>query len=979
MGAPKKIRELVKGFELNLKIDGKDFIDEANLRNEYINEFFKCLGWDVENNKRRIASWKEVILERSHGAKGKKKRADYTIRIGQTPVFLVEAKRPSVNIRKDVDSVYQLRKYGWNQRVVLSILTNFEFFAVYDCRKQPFRSERAKTSLVPKLSFHYREYVSRWAEIESMFSKAAIEKGSFDEFAIKKRSGTLPVDEAFLEEIESWRKQLAKDIAKRNRRLSNDQITSVVQRTIDRIIFLRICEGRGIEHEQLIKLLEESNTYNCLGVLFKTADKKYNSGLFYFKKEKNRLPETDEWMLNLKIDDKVIKRIIRQLYEPYCHYQFAMMPADVLGQVYEQFLGKTIKLKKSRRVEIKYKPEVKKAGGVYYTPTYIVDYIVENTVGKLLEKCKTPRTASNLKILDPACGSGSFLIVAYQKLMDWHLEYYIMDGPKKYSRGRKPKIFEFNGEWHLTTGEKKRILLNNIFGVDIDEQAVEVTKLSLLLKVLEGENDRTLQKQLLLFPERVLPDLHRNIRCGNSLIGTDFEDEIGRSYESEKERSQVNAFDWDGEKGFPEIFNRKNPGFDAVIANPPYDVLEKERGKASWPHDLLSDYVRINKNYKYGLGGKLNLFRFFIIRFVHLLRRNGKLGMITPLALLADISCARTRRHLVCCTTKSIANCFPQKDNPKRRVFTKAKLSTVVYTGTRTPKQSEERAQVRVRAFPWNSFNDQYVECLIRLQDTRLLDPENTPIPLLNEDTWRLCKKIHKMRMVVRIAELSDIEVRRGEINQTVYRSFISSNKKLHRLLKGVEFGQYIMHKELSQGKREWFNEKAFLKKHSSYSIIKKRRIATQRITGVDEKLRIVATIIESPAYFADSTNSVSLSEESPYALEYVLGLLNSKMFQWRFKVTSTNNNVGTNEIKSLPFRSMIFSHKKDKARHDRIVKLVETMIDLNKKLPKAKGGHQKEVIQRQIDATNRKIDKLVYELYGLTNREIKIVEEGAL
>ena len=107
-----------------------------------------------------------------------------------------------------------------------------------------------------------------------------------------------------------------------------------------------------------------------------------------------------------------------------------------------------------------------------------------------------------------------------------------------------------------------------------------------------------------------------------------------------------------------------------------------------------------------------------------------------------------------------------------------------------------------------------------------------------------------------------------------------------------------------------------------------------------------------------------------------MLGVLNSSLFQWRFKITSTNNNVATNELNSLPFRIIDFTDASDKARHDRMVELVEAMLELHKKLPAAKTAHAKTLLQRQIDTTDKQIDQLVYELYGLTEDEIKIVEE---
>ena len=221
------------------------------------------------------------------------------------------------------------------------------------------------------------------------------------------------------------------------------------------------------------------------------------------------------------------------------------------------------------------------------------------------------------------------------------------------------------------------------------------------------------------------------------------------------------------------------------------------------------------------------------------------------------------------------------------------------------------------------------------------------------------------------------IRITRGEINQTIYRDFIHERPGLARLLKGVEVGQYCQRETLKQGKREWFDERAFLKKNTERPVVRSKRIATQRITGVDERLRIVATVIDPPCYFADSTNSIFIEPISGHRLEYVLGLLNSTLFQWRFKLTSTNNNVGTNELACMPLRIIAFGQKDDVARHERMVSLVSQMLTLHQQLAAAMTPHEKTVLETQITATDRQIDRLVYDLYGLTEDEIKIVEEA--
>ena len=290
------------------------------------------------------------------------------------------------------------------------------------------------------------------------------------------------------------------------------------------------------------------------------------SSIFGRKRASHR--PVDTLTPTLTLDDKILKDIFKNLYYPDSPYEFSVLPADILGQVYEQFLGKVIRLTAGHQAKVEYKPEVRKAGGVYYTPTYIVDYIVRQTVGRWLEgKKPNPKSgAGRLTILDPACGSGSFLLGAYQYLLDWHLTAYLENDPARWSRGKTPRIYQApGGDWKLTIAERKRILLDHIFGVDIDSQAVEVTKLSLLLKVLEGENDQSVKGQLSL-NQRALPDLGPNIKCGNSLIGPDFYHGRQMGLLEDEETYRVNAFDWQAE--FPEIMSAG--GFDVVMGNPPY-------------------------------------------------------------------------------------------------------------------------------------------------------------------------------------------------------------------------------------------------------------------------------------------------------------------------------------------------------------------------------------------------------------------------
>ncbi|MFQ5341258.1 MAG: type I restriction endonuclease, partial [Anaerolineae bacterium] len=556
MTAPTKVLELVERFDRNLEAYKQGHYKEAQVRQEFIDPFFKALGWDVDNEQGYAEAYKEVVHEDTLRMGRATKAPDYCFRIGGVRKFFVEAKKPSIDIKGDVHPAYQLRRYAWSAKLPLSILTDFEEFAVYDCRPKPSKTDKPAAARTIYLT--YTDYPARWDEIAGIFSRDAILKGSFDKYveSHKAKRGTAEVDAAFLQEIERWRELLARNIALRNPRLSQRELNFAVQRTIDRIIFLRICEDRGIEpYAQLMALQNGTDVYQRLLYLFRQADDRYNAGLFHFKSEKGRPADSlDGLTPGLSIDDKVLKDVFKHLYYPDSPYEFSVLPADILGQVYEQFLGQVIRLTPAHRAVVEDKPEVKKAGGVYYTPTYIVDYIVKQTVGQLVEgKQPGPRGAvSRLRILDPACGSGSFLLGAYQFLLDWHRDQYIADDPQKWATRRTPRLYQTAaGDWQLTTAERKRILLNNIYGVDIDPQAVEVTKLSLLLKVLEGETEQSLSTQLSFLRERALPDLEHNIKCGNSLIGPDFYDGRQMSLLDEEEMYRLNIFDWEAE--FPEI------------------------------------------------------------------------------------------------------------------------------------------------------------------------------------------------------------------------------------------------------------------------------------------------------------------------------------------------------------------------------------------------------------------------------------------
>jgi len=951
--ALKQVSSLVERFERNIEAYRSPAYNETQLRREFIDPFFEALGWDVTNKEGNAEQYKDVIHEDAIKIAGATKAPDYCFRFGGVRKFFLETKKPSIDIKDQTAPAYQLKRYAWSAKLPLSILTDFEELAIYDCRIRPKPSD--KPSIGRVRFYTYTQYIDSFEEIYNLLSKEAIRKGSFDKFAESERQkrGTTEVDAEFLKEIESWREVLAKDIAIRNPKLSVRELNYVVQLTIDRIIFLRMCEDRGIEkYGQIQTLMNGTNTYHRLRQIFYSADDKYNSGLFDFR--------ADQLTPELKIDDNPLKEIFKNLYYPDSPYEFSVLGADILGHVYEQFLGKVIRLTESHHAKIEEKPEVRKAGGVYYTPTYIVEYIVKNTVGKIvgavlrdrpeegthrevpLHRQLSPQQISRIRILDPACGSGSFLLGAYQYLLDYHRDWYQKDGPKKHTR----ETYQgYGGQWYLTTQEKKRILLNNIYGVDIDPQAVEVTKLSLLLKVLEGENQDTLERQLKLFKERALPDLGSNIKCGNSLIGPDFYQGKQMDLLDSEEAYRINAFDW--EKEFPEIMKRG--GFDTVIGNPPY---------GAWFQ--MAEATYFSKYYKVFRGVK-DVYSCFIEKGLSLLRKSGKLSYIIPSAWMGGPEYSILRSILLNHQIETLI-LLPFD------VFPKAYVDTTIAVLSNEPPGSNHTIQTYVFGkrdkLAWIELDEaQYNR--VKQKDWQVtedhkfvLDPET--LSLLRHIRATCARTLNDVALIKRgvlfdkwlLADerITDLSHRYFEGDVYRYKINVQANQ-------WVEFGD-----KMKERPKEffWFEGK---------------RILLRRL--VNRRQRLMAALT-SETFITNKNLYTILKRDDNIDIRMLLGVLNSKLISFLYikQVTQAVKDdfpqVTIKDILSLPFppATSIVKHA------PRMVELVDQMLSIHMHLAKAKTPDEKTRIQRHIDATDHQIDQLVYELYHLTNEEIEIVEK---
>lgn len=948
MTAPGIINDLVERFARQFEAYVSPEYKEAQLRQEFINPFFEALGWDVYNRHGFAEQYKEVIHEDAVKIGGYSKAPDYSFRVGGRRVFFVETKKPCVNLKENPEPALQLRRYAWSAKLPLSVLTDFEGFAVYDCRIRPRPRDKAATGRTEYVS--YQRYADEWDRIAGVFSRDAVLQGSFDQYAQRQgpRRGTAEVDLVFLKQIETWREVLAKNLARRNQRLSIAELNFAVQAILDRLVFLRICEDRGIEtYEQLRSLQNGAAVYGRLCELFERADKRYNSGLFHFEEEQSRAEPPDQLTLTLKVDDGVIKDIISGLYPPESPYEFSVLPADILGQVYEQFLGKVIRLTKGHQAKVEDKPEVKKAGGVYYTPTYIVEYIVKQTVGRLLEG-KTPKQAAKLRVLDPACGSGSFLIVVYQDLLDWHRGWYVNDGPEKH----REQIYQGpGGVWQLTTAERKCILTNSIYGVDIDPQAVEVTKLSLLLKVLEGESLETIQTSLRLFHERALPDLGDNIKCGNSLVGPDL-------YEGDllaaEERARAKVFNWQGE--WADILTGSGGGFDAVIGNPPYGADLSE-----------AEVAYLQRAFSTG-GRTSDTYVFFMEQAVRLCRPGGFVSMIVPTGWYSGAQFSALRQHTARATDPVSFVNLPYD------VF-KAWVDTTVFvlkkrsTPTTWPRTAP--CTVQLRTFPKRHRIRSSTELVMTTTPAEFVewfaDGADDYLTYANSGVTRLLRKVQARGKP--FGQLADIQ--RG------VTPFALTETRTHSTSRPA-FDGTVRRYLIDRGPKRYIRFDHTIAEPKPERYFTGPRLLLREL--ISRQFRLQAVRVDEPFVTNKSLQSILAQAGGP-SLYYLLGILNSRLMSWYFLRRSQVGQrddfpkIVLKETRALPVALPEGKQGPNLARQ--LEAFVEQMVNLTEKLASARTAPEKETLQRQADATDQQIDRIVYNLYGLTVTEIETVESS--
>lgn len=574
-----ELEKLVESFEADFDIykHGNVF-NEQMTRQQYIDNFLKYLGWDISNPRNLSFNDREIVAE-EFSESNKRDRPDYTIRSNGISKFYVEAKKVSVDILTDIEPTLQARRYGWNSNHKISVLTNFEYLIILLTYEMPKKEDTASTYRYK--CYHYSEYIEKFDEIYHLLSRESMVNGTFDQWTdliLPEDATKSSLDFVFLEQLNKWRVQIGNDLFNNSEyslksiKVLNDEI----QEFLNQIIFLRFAEDNHYVTTDLLK--EEILSQDDYISYFRKLDKKYNSVLF-----KNA-------SIISKISNDLLKSIIEGLYFPKVSYDFSIIDLSILSKVYENFLQEELVLEEDEIVLRPTKAASVKA--VVSTPDSVVVAMIKRVLSEKLNK-KSPDEILELRIADLAVGSGIFLIEAYNYIENYLTQWFA----EKNNVVTNSLLVPFQ--------MKRDIIQNVLVGFDINNQAVQLTRFSLLLRILSHEGKERIE---LIKP--ILPSLEKNIRCGNSLVTMD---NLGNSI-SIADLFEINPISDD-------VFSQK---FDVIIGNPPY--LSKEDIINSTPIKEVSIY---DKRYRSTVK-QYDKYMLFIEKSLNVIKSDGDIILLVP-------------------------------------------------------------------------------------------------------------------------------------------------------------------------------------------------------------------------------------------------------------------------------------------------------------------------------------------------------------
>jgi type I restriction-modification system DNA methylase subunit len=984
--------------------------NETQLRADFLDPMLEILGWDVKNVRGVPQYRREVILEdtveiEDDEVELTRKKPDYALRLDTERKLFVEAKKPRVRIEQDRQATFQVRRYGWNARLPISVLSNFDKLVIYDCIPRPHHTDDPSVGRLKV--YDHTEYVAAFDELYEQISREAVYSGHFDTLfpMDTERVGTEAFDDYFLRQIEGWRAALSHSLAARNPRLSEAELNFLVQRLINRIIFLRICEDRELER---YKTLYEVTSYDELKRLFQDADRRYNSGLFDFVE--------DGLSLNVDLDGDVLVDIFKELYYPQSPYAFSVVEANVLGEIYELFLGREIRLTPPA-VEIVEKPEVVASGGVVPTPTFIVENIVTRTIAPQVDG-KSPAELIDYRIADICCGSGTFLLGAFDYLLNHYLAWYLNDGAEKHM----DKLYQGKqGIWYLSLTEKQRILLAHIFGVDIDIQAVEVARFSLLLKLLENESNAAVQAYTTRHRRGALPKLDGNIQHGNSLVDLhyfDFDKDAGAS---QTRIAQINPFDWT--ERFSAIM--RAGGFDAVIGNPPYIRIQN---MVRYSEAEVRYYQWTESPYTTARADNFDKYALFIEKAMGLLKPFGLLGYIVPYKFFTIRSGRALRelltggKHLAEIThfgalqvfgkARSTYTCVLILTKEEQERFTVEHVTDLAQWRLGQQRQITEHEANSIGEAPWEFLSPEATTLFDRLRHenpTVLSDVANIFVGVQTS-----VDKIYIFEAVAETANavtFDDINGVRWTIEKAILRPALmdvqlpafsrpQANTYIIFPYKVDESGAtlYSVDEMQTQFPHSW----EYLQNHESR--LRTRNLQnpemwygygrTQSLTRFNGEAKLIWPVLSlEPRYAYDDQDILFTGGgNGPYyglrplpdtelSIFYLQAILSHPVFEAMVKSVASifrggYKSHGKQFVQSLPIRQIDFTNHNEKSSHDNIVTSVQQLIQVTEALKTATLPHQQQTLRTQARVLKQRIDHLIEQLYGINAADLQTIPE---
>ncbi len=987
------LKQLVKRFDDNYREYKKDTYNEHSCRDEFINPFLEILGWDVTNSKGLAPQYREVIAE-YHASSSD--RPDYSLTLRGVSKFFVEAKKPHVDISKEHSPAIQTRKYGWNAKHKIAVLTNFEYFIIYDTTMVP--NDNDKCSVSRYRIYKYTEYVDKLDEITKLVSRDSVYSGEFDKYFGETFAGAgsqkQQVDVLFLKQINDWRVALSNELySKGGRYTSLDVLNDVVQEFINQIVFIRICEDKNLPlyHKLKDTITDPATLQKELEVLFRDADKRYNSGMF-----------SGEYII-FDLNNSVIADMIRGLYYPQSPYLFSIIEPNMLGKIYEMFLTEQLTILDNGKIGLAQKKDCLNRS-VVTTPTEIVKYMVEKTLSRLCDG-KTPDEICELNIADIACGSGVFLEEVFQYLQSYCVEWYLEND--------KSHLIEIdNGGYKLPLEEKKKLLCSCVYGVDIDIHAVEVAKFSLLIKLIENETAPSVKA---VTP--ILPDLSINILHGNSLVS---DAELKGIKCTGEQLVEIVPLNWD------EISVNS---FDAIVGNPPYVTTEDIHSLIPAP-----EFEIYKKKYKTA-HKQFDKYFIFLERALQKVKEDGYVCYIVPNKFFKIGAGAKLRDHiakakyLVSLDDFGAAQLFEDKTIYSSIIFMQKKAQeNFKYTNVDSannlwlgkPTDSIELNSSLLDELPWKLTLDfEFLEILKKIEPVSaplkqfaeifngIQTSAERPQPIywfsgeeiISEDDYTITvKKDEKVYSIEKkILKPYFKPTKKAEKGLTTY-SCLTTDKKI--IFPYDSEGHLI---PIEKMKADYPGTYAYLLDY--YDRLVPKCVSnegirdvpnatadtwyqygrTQALTAFIDTPKLIVKVMakDNPMYAMDKADmliasggtagycAVAKKSGSCYDLEYIQAWLANSYTEKIFNIVGSDFeggfiSRGTFVLSSLPFVMLNFDDPKQKALYDRVVEASREVYSVNNKLGSKPSKQVETTLIRKKTALIKEIDELISRVYRL-------------